>query len=746
MTRRLGAEGKENLHASVSTIFISLVFFGAFWFLYQVVMSSQLTSEMLVITTKRSQNLHEMNRVAVLLWDDVYGRAESDWLRTRARSKIADGLAIEERYHEECAALLEKIVHNPVFYQLLHSNATKFDRQLNLNNETDGCDVFHGELPDISSTPDFPEGDLLGRDHMPRENRIDLYKDILRAIDNREQNGSWDLEFIDLIHLKMNEPARELHSVTEELAAFVDHISERFLPIGFFLMSFGIFSVWAIYIFHLKPLIKSIIAKRIEIAAICDALPVRIWKLKPDGTITYERSDIPLGKNIYKTREDNNPKADALRHAVKSQLFDTLQHERSVGRFKIDTEDDQESYFIRTTDILRAPNGVVSEVLIIHQDVTEMTLLEEEVVIRRKIEIIGTLAASVAHDFNNILGVISGASELIEQGNRDPKLFQAIRNSVRSCNRITHRMLSLKGVSNLVEETFDLCHLIQETVSDLESCLSASNIKLSLNIACTTAVIQCDKEMLRVAFFNLVRNARLASKSGDVVEISLDLSANTTANEPRLVTLAVSDHGVGMSKHVLENCKRPFFTTRSESGGTGLGLSSIDEFVAHCGGRFEISSKLGVGTIARLQFPILEQREQLMLDAPSEAEERGKNLRILIVDDDEAMLNIVTLLFHQLGHSTTPFQDGKAALEHLSQNPDYDVLLTDIVMPSGLSGLDVAEKAILINDQIKLLFMTGYNNENFQEFFNKIGFEIPVLRKPASRECIERVLAELVSV
>ena len=385
---------------------------------------------------------------------------------------------------------------------------------------------------------------------------------------------------------------------------------------------------------------------------------------------------------------------------------------------RVTLADTSEGFISMTAARVRV--GDVDNVTVIWNDLTERTRLEEQLRHAQRIEAMGQLTGGLAHDFNNLLGVMIGNLDAIRA--RNPAgVAEFTDNALEAAERgakLIRQLLAFARRQPLEPERIDVCDRLRTTARLLQSTLGAK-IKVSLRTDPDTLPIVADVSQLENAILNLAVNARDAMKEGgDEIVIECDnvevdeayASANAGLATGEYVLIAVSDNGCGMTPQVAAKVFDPFFTTKGAAG-TGLGLSQVFGFVKQSGGNVKIYSEVGVGTTVRLYLPVAAD----VRDAPQrEARETAKpttlggNERILLVEDNDGMREIAETQLRALGYSVITASGAAEALGILRSREPIDLLLTDIVMPGGLDGRELALRAIEVRPTIKVLFTSGF--------------------------------------
>ena len=356
--------------------------------------------------------------------------------------------------------------------------------------------------------------------------------------------------------------------------------------------------------------------------------------------------------------------------------------------------------------------------------VAERAKAEEALRQAQKMEAVGQLSGGIAHDFNNLLGGILGAQELMRQRLEQSRfdalepLLELSSGSAQRASSLVHRLLAFSR-----QQTLQPCATqVTTLVAGMEELLRRSigpAITLSSRFASQLWPTFIDPPQLESALLNVCINARDAMPEGGVIDIVGDnlLLDQQHADALQLpageyVRLSISDNGMGMSAEVAERAFDPFFTTKAMGQGTGLGLSMTYGFVRQSGGQLRVSSTLGEGTRIELLLPrhhapaepaAPRQRRTLAEQSSSAAQ------RILLIEDQTALRVVVAEVLEELGYLVDAFENGPAALAHLQNAERPDLLLSDIGLPGGLNGRQVAERCRERYPELKVLFVTGYD-------------------------------------
>ncbi|HEX2146713.1 MAG TPA: PAS domain S-box protein, partial [Pseudorhizobium sp.] len=356
------------------------------------------------------------------------------------------------------------------------------------------------------------------------------------------------------------------------------------------------------------------------------------------------------------------------------------------------------------------------------RDLTSRHRIEEELRQSQKMEAIGQLTGGLAHDFNNLLTVISGNLEMIENKISDERILTMLREAQSAAEdgaKLTGQLLAFGRKQPLNPKIVDVGKLVSG-FSDLLRRTVGETIELRTIITGAANEALVDGSQLQNAILNLTLNARDAMPRGgrlsiEISRVKLDVDYAQMYSHVRTgdyVLVSVTDTGTGMSKDVKQRALEPFFTTKSVGSGTGLGLSMVYGFAKQSGGHLQLYSEEGQGTSVRIFLPAI----QYATDAPTAAELSptakpvlpGGSEIILAVEDDARVRRVAVSRLTDLGYTVIEAENGAEALAKLRQNPGITLLFTDIVMPGGITGDELAEIVREERPDIKVLFTSGY--------------------------------------
>lgn len=339
----------------------------------------------------------------------------------------------------------------------------------------------------------------------------------------------------------------------------------------------------------------------------------------------------------------------------------------------------------------------------------------------QKMEAVGQLTAGVAHDFNNLLSVIAGSLEFVDYAaarglTADPELLDAAMRATRRGRELVRRLLAFSRQTPLRAEPTPIDQLVLDTLRLLQRTLGP-NIDLVTRLNAKGAVISVDRNQLANALLNLAINARDAMPDGGQITIAtecrpcdaaLTKSARWSTGEE--VCITISDTGLGMTEDVLVRAAEPFFTTKADGLGSGLGLSMVQGFTEQSGGQLKIESKPNRGTAVSIRLPRVASPAQAEeADAGTADADQPRENTVLLVEDDADVRIVASAQLRHLGFKVHAVANGMEALDLLVSPADIDILLTDVVLPGGLDGVALIKEAIAARPGMGIVCMSGYD-------------------------------------
>ncbi len=374
---------------------------------------------------------------------------------------------------------------------------------------------------------------------------------------------------------------------------------------------------------------------------------------------------------------------------------------------------------------LRDESGQVYRIAGVAEDVTDQRELESQLRQMQRLEAVGQLTAGVAHDFNNVLAVVQGHADLLlldaEPGSALEESLRQISQAARRAANLTRQLLAFSRKQVLQPRDVDLNEVIANMVKMLRRAVGEA---VTVDLACADQPmpVHADVNMLEQVILNLAVNARDAMPKGGRLRLTtrhLDLDGNASHGQPSggvgvHVCLSVSDTGCGIPPEVMPHIFEPFFTTKDIGKGTGLGLATVYGVVKQHRGWIHVDSKVGQGTTFEIYLPAAGGGDGMTDDAhvlpPVQAGVAAAT--VLLVEDETGLRDVATRVLRRAGYEVIEAGSGPKALEALRQRGrKVDLLLTDMVMPDGMTGSELAEQIMALHPGTKVILTSGYSNQ-----------------------------------
>jgi PAS domain S-box-containing protein len=463
----------------------------------------------------------------------------------------------------------------------------------------------------------------------------------------------------------------------------------------------------------------------------------------------YSRKDL-MGKSDH----DFFPKEQADHFVARDRAVFEMDSRQLTAEEPIDTRLNGTRLLKTTKVAVRDKAGRPQYLLGYSDDITERKAVEQQLRQAVKMEAVGQLTGGVAHDFNNLLGVVIGNLDIaMEHVKDDPALADAIQEALNGALRgaeLTRRLLAFSRKQPLQPAVIDInqglpaiAHMLRRTIGE--------TIVVELHPADSLWPVMADPAQMDEAILNLAINARDAMAKGGTLSIetaNVHLDEDYAARHAEVkagdyVQLAVSDTGIGMAPEVIEHCFEPFFTTKGKDKGTGLGLSMVYGFAKQSGGHIKIYSELGHGTSVKIYLP--RALDAAAVNARPESAEpadaRGRET-VLVVEDNKDLRVVTCKQLAELGYAVLEADNAKAALTILASHPDVDLMFSDIIMPGGMTGTDLAREARRLYPKLKIMLTSGYTAKAMGNGFHDLdGLEL--LNKPFRKRDLAQRLRKL---
>jgi len=389
--------------------------------------------------------------------------------------------------------------------------------------------------------------------------------------------------------------------------------------------------------------------------------------------------------------------------------------------------------------VVRDKNGEPRRMVGAMSDITDLRMLDAQLHRAKNLETVGDLTGGIAHDFNNLLTIILGNCDiLLEDLQSDApqrSLVKSIDDAAERGARVSRDLLAFSRRQPLAVRATDINNLIRQSSNMFERDVDVST-EIRYDLAGEALFAHVDSDKLQTALMNLILNARAAIPQKGTITVRTR-PTTITGNEAQVdvdpgdyVTIDIVDDGTGMIKEISQRAFEPFFTKKEPGVGTGMGLSSVYGFVKQSGGHAMIESEPGRGTTVTLCLPMSRQQETTApVSAVSATQTRRRSNRVLVVEDDTDLRAFVRTVLGRMGYQVVQAEDGEQALAILQKDGDFDLVFTDIVMPKGVNGVQLAGKALELYPELKVLLTSGYTRDALGKD-RHLPNNIPMLYKP----------------
>ncbi len=519
-------------------------------------------------------------------------------------------------------------------------------------------------------------------------------------------------------------------------------------------------------------------AGQVRTRALLDSLPQLIWSTRADGACDYLSPQWEAFTGVAAARhlgrgwldavhaEDRDGVEQAWDQAVRGGLpYDIeyrLRRHDGVWRWvngratAIHDEAGDHHWFGTSSDVTEIVDArrdlelrVAERTRELEQSLIERDRTEAALAQAQRLETVGRLTGGVAHDFNNLLTVVIGGLDLIlkrpDDTSRVTRLAEAALAAGRRGERLTRQLLAFSRRQELKLDVVDVTALIEQ-IEPLVRRAIGEAVNLTIHHKGAVGCGRLDPAQFEAALLNLVVNAAdAASDAGGDVEISTERRSLAEGEVAQLaagdyVVVAVSDNGGGMEPATLERAFEPFFTTKDIGKGTGLGLAQVHGFVNQAGGAVTIDSSIGFGTTVALYLPAADAETARQPPPPAYVDlgPWAQGVRVLLVEDDAAVRAVTEGLLVDLGCHVEGAPDGPSALARLHAGESFDLLISDIVMPGGMSGVDLAKAAQALDPDLPIMLTTGYGGERLTDGAQALVW--PLLRKPFRAEQLSQTM------
>ncbi len=453
--------------------------------------------------------------------------------------------------------------------------------------------------------------------------------------------------------------------------------------------------------------------------------------------ITLRKYPDTIGKTCYEIFCTQNDKCDAcaFQQSLRSGNIET-----STQRVGIFGKDGDETVFNITASPVKDRKGEVEGIIVIAENATEQYRLERQLRHTQKMEAIGTLAGGVAHDFNNVLTPIIGYTEIIrlklkQDAFIDNAVYDYLEQILRASKRAKSLVEQVLTFSRSIEKkaVLQYMHPIVKEVMKLMRVTLPSTIVINEKINEQCGRVLIDPVQIHQVLINLCTNAAHAmhGRHGELT-VRLD-TVPSTGDGKDWLELSVADTGDGIEKEILDRIFEPYFSTKEKTRGTGMGLAMVHGIIARQGGKIDVESELGKGSVFRVHLP-LAQREVAIEQLVAFGDLPGGSGCILLVDDEEQVVQVTGEILQGLGYKVVGRSSPRDALELFYSSPgQFDLVLTDLTMP-GVTGLELSERVKSLRPDIPIILFTGYSDQVSKDAAAAAGISEYCLKPISMRE------------
>jgi PAS domain S-box-containing protein len=368
--------------------------------------------------------------------------------------------------------------------------------------------------------------------------------------------------------------------------------------------------------------------------------------------------------------------------------------------------------------------GKITGVVLVFRDATEQLRAEQESLKAKKLESVGILAGGIAHDFNNLLtgvfGNIEMAKMFLTADHKSHKFLESAERSMERATNLTSQLLTFARGGDPIKETLSISDVILEAA---QFSMHGSKARLQNSIASDLWLVEADKGQVSQVINNLILNAQQAMPTGGTITITAE---NITISTGRYVKITVHDEGVGIAPEYLDKIFDPYFSTKQS--GSGLGLASTHSIVRKHNGQITVDSQPGRGTTFTIYLPAAAENAEettgkLSEDTPAAT---ASSARILVMDDEEAVREVIGTMLEELGHTVDFASEGQEAVEKYrtayESGMPYNIVIVDLTVPGGMGGQESAQEILKINAQAKIIISSGYATDPVMANYKEYGF------------------------
>ncbi len=450
-----------------------------------------------------------------------------------------------------------------------------------------------------------------------------------------------------------------------------------------------------------------------------------------------------LGRNTGFLHVDQESYEAFQREMAAALLANGVYH----AEFQMRRKDGSTLFTDQTVTQVLDDTGNMTSIVYVVRDITQKKQMEEELIKAKKLEASGVLAGGIAHDFNNLLAVILGninmAQEYLETGSPAFKLLEDAEKAALRASHLTRQFITFATGGSPLKRVTSIEKLIQDAVS---LACSGSNVECQCEFPPDLWKVEIDESQMNQVIYNMILNAREAMPQGGMIRIVAEnFDASFAKGLPLkaglYVKISISDQGVGIPEKDKDKIFDPYFSTKDKGvqKGMGLGLSIAHSIIKKHEGYIMLDSRLGVGTTFHIYLPTL--------DKPATAEkkpgETGHPLKILLMDDEKLMRNMVSQMLHRLGYQVAVASDGAEAIQIFKDAKErgepFDMVILDLTVKGGMGGLQALKELQQYDPQTRAIVSSGYSQDPVIASFKQYGF-CGAITKPYSLQKLREVL------
>ncbi len=470
-----------------------------------------------------------------------------------------------------------------------------------------------------------------------------------------------------------------------------------------------------------------------------------------EKTFGFSRDEI-IGKHVVGTIvPESESTGRNLRH-----LMEDISHNPDKYEYNINEnicKNGTRIWIAWTNKIYKNEFGEM-ETLSIGSDITNQRQIENKLQQSEKMRSIGQLAGGIAHDFNNQLTGILGYADILSKELTDEKLIQYaefIKTGANRATELTKQLLAFSRKGKYLSTEININEIVLEVMTILQHCIN-KNITIDHNFMASDTITIGDPNQLQNAILNIALNARDAMPNGGNLDFDtnvIELEKNpcplfdSDLSGGKYVLISIKDSGCGMSEETMNHVFEPFFTTKQLGKGTGMGLASVYGTIDNHSGCINIESEIDKGTTFHLYLPAHKKTVNIENKQKKIIPKKG-TARILVIDDEDGVCKLMSIILHNLGYKVATCNDGKEAISYYAKSWEYvDLVILDLVLP-GLGGKEIFEELKKINPQVNVLISSGYTIENKAQAIIDQGAK-GFIEKPFTQVNIANAISKIIS-